>query len=90
MNNFSATIPDTRGTPGPKSQPKRHPGDQPLSAKGEEYLAQLWRQTDASIRYDLAVYGEIRRWSWKHLPETKRHRGSWSGEAARQRKVQPA
>jgi hypothetical protein len=89
MASFSGSIAGTNGKPGPQSQP-RHPGDKPLSVSGEEYLALLWRETDASIRLDLAKYGEIRRWSWKHMPETKRHRGSWIGEAAQQPKAQPA
>jgi hypothetical protein len=70
MASFSGSIAGTNGEPGPKSQP-RHPGDKPLSVSGEEYLAILWRETDASIRLDLAKYGEIRRWSWRTLQEAK-------------------
>jgi hypothetical protein len=70
MASFSGSIAGTNGEPGPKSQP-RHPGDKPLSVSGEEYLAILWRETDASIRLDLARHGEIRRWSWKTLQEVK-------------------
>jgi hypothetical protein len=67
---FSGSIPGTNGEPGPKSQP-RHPGDKPLSVSGEEYKAMLERETDASIRLDLARYGEIRRWRWLTVPEMK-------------------
>jgi hypothetical protein len=70
MASFNGTIAGTNGESGPKSQPK-HPGDKPLSVSGEEYKALLWRETDASIRLDLAKYGEIRRWSWKTLRELK-------------------
>jgi hypothetical protein len=70
MASFSGSIAGTNGEPGPKSQ-SRHPDDKPLSASGEEYLAILWQETDASIRLDLAKYGEIRRWSWRTLQEAK-------------------
>lgn len=36
--------------------------DSPSKLTAEEYLAQLERETDASIRRDLALYGEVRRW----------------------------
>jgi hypothetical protein len=70
MASFSGSIPGTTGEPGPKSQP-RHPGVKPLSVSGEEYKAMLERETDASIRLDLARYGEIRRWRWLTVPEMK-------------------
>jgi hypothetical protein len=50
----------------------KHPGDRPLSVSAQEFADRLWKETDASIRLDLARYGEIRRWSWKTLMETKR------------------
>jgi hypothetical protein len=70
MASFSGSSAGTSPTPGPKSQP-RHPGDKPQSLSGEEYKAMLERETDASIRLDLAKYGEIRRWSWRTLQEVK-------------------
>ena len=70
MASFSVSIAGTNGEPGPKSQPN-HPGDKPLSLKSEQYLALLWKETDASIRLDLAKYGEVRRWNWKTLQEAK-------------------
>jgi hypothetical protein len=76
MNNFSATIPGTKGESGPKSPPRRHPGDKPLSLNGQEYKALLERETDASIRLDVARYGEVRRWDWKTLGETKHHQAN--------------
>ena len=79
MPNFHGSILGTKGGPGPTTKGK-HPGDKPLSLDGEAYAAQLWKETDASIRYDLARYGEIRRWSWKTLAETKLHRGAGIGK----------
>jgi hypothetical protein len=70
MAGFNESIAGPNGEPGPKNQP-RHPGDKPLSVSGEEYKAQLERETDASIRLDLAKYGEIRRWRWLTVPEMK-------------------
>jgi hypothetical protein len=60
---FNGTIPGTAGQPGSKTKPQP-----PSKSRSDEaFLAQLWKETDASLRLDEAKYGEIRRWNWKSL-----------------------
>jgi hypothetical protein len=70
---FSGPIPDTAGTSGKTTQPRRL-GDKPLSVSAQEYADRLWRETDATIRYDLARYGKIVRWSEKTLGQLQEER----------------
>jgi hypothetical protein len=62
---FSGPIAGTAGVKATRTQPR--PEDQPLSVSGQEYQAMLDRETDASIRLDLARHGEVQRWDWTSL-----------------------
>jgi hypothetical protein len=63
---FSGPIAGTKGQAGTRTAGK-HPGDKPLSISAQEYAEQLWRETDRSIRLDVAKHGEVKRWDWKSL-----------------------
>jgi hypothetical protein len=78
---FSGPIAGTKGVSSTRTEGKRHSGDRPLSPAGEEFLAKLWRETESSLRYDLAKYGEVRRCDGASLGKLR--------ERDRQEKAQP-
>jgi hypothetical protein len=53
--------------------------DNPRKLSAEEYQDQLERETEASIRRDLALYGEVRRWP------SRKHGDTFTGHSRHER-----
>lgn len=78
---FSGPITGTKGVKSTRTKP-HHLGDKPLSVSAQEYADRLWRETDASLRLDLAKHGAIQRWSWKSLGALREEEKQRKAESA--------